>query len=341
MMKKYAFNDVTKKVTIPNGVELVGERHATLNQIYAVVDIPEHGVIKGDIGGYIESENNLSHEDSCWLRQYSEVSGEAVVKENAIIDSFSIIRGRSIIGKDVKVEENSIIDNSTILNGVKINNAAIDRSHLNGRVVVIDGLLHYAKVEGTETASGIGVHLSHCVFMKNKSPLFITNKGYQELRLDEVRLTFKDSSSRHDIRGFGYIRNVYGESVSTFTVNNEMRIQHVNLSGLAGLIAPKESAYIFLRGESTEKFITFHEGTVELSDSNISGQLYVEGFVVATELEASDFVVILNKKKNSRLHIKNVELRELATLIHSAQKHPDAIEAIQMYLDGESKIYVR
>lgn len=340
-MKKYAFNDVTKKVIIPDGIEDRGERSAILRQIYALVDIPEHGVKKGSIGGYIESENNLSHEESCWLREDAEVSGESVVRENAIVDSESVIRGRSLIGKDVKVENNSVIDNSTILNGVKVNNAAIDRSHLTGAVVVIDGLLHYAKVEGAETASGVGVHLSHCVFMKNKYPLVIKNKGYQELRLEAVRLTFEDRSSRHDIIGFGYIRNVYGESVSTFTVNNEMRIQHVNLSGLAGLIAPKESEYIFLRGDSKEKFITFHEGTVELSDSNISGQLYVEGFVVATELEASDFVAILNQKKNSRLQIKNVELRELATLIHSADKHPDAIKAIQMYLEGEAKVYVR
>ena len=36
-------------------------------------------VKKGDIGGYVESESNLSQEDSCWVYGDARVSGNARV----------------------------------------------------------------------------------------------------------------------------------------------------------------------------------------------------------------------------------------------------------------------
>ena len=62
MNKKYRLTDNTK---IVNGV--------TLHQIQALIDIPKYNVNAGDMGGWIESENNLDQSGNAW------VCGDAMV----------------------------------------------------------------------------------------------------------------------------------------------------------------------------------------------------------------------------------------------------------------------
>ena len=69
-MKKYEFTGETKQV------ELLF-RTATLHRIRAVV---EFGLVKvGDLGGWIEKEENLSHEGKAWVWGNAEVWGNAKV----------------------------------------------------------------------------------------------------------------------------------------------------------------------------------------------------------------------------------------------------------------------
>ena len=69
-MKKYEFTGETKQV------ELLF-RTATLHRIRAVV---EFGLVKvGDLGGWIEKEENLSHEGKAWVWGNAKVCGNAEV----------------------------------------------------------------------------------------------------------------------------------------------------------------------------------------------------------------------------------------------------------------------
>ena len=52
--------------------EFTGETRALssttiLHRIRAVIDIPSAGVNAGDIGGWIESDSNLSHRGNAWV----------------------------------------------------------------------------------------------------------------------------------------------------------------------------------------------------------------------------------------------------------------------------------
>lgn len=60
--------------------EFCGE---TLFRIEATRDIPKYGIQKGDRGGWIESEKNLSQEDECWVSGDARVSGDAQVAGDA------------------------------------------------------------------------------------------------------------------------------------------------------------------------------------------------------------------------------------------------------------------
>ena len=73
-MKKYCFTDETM---------VKGGR--TLHRIKALVDIPKYNVKVGDLGGFIEKEENLSHDGAAWVLTDAVVFGHACVYEDAAV----------------------------------------------------------------------------------------------------------------------------------------------------------------------------------------------------------------------------------------------------------------
>ena len=87
-MEKYKFTGETKTIYLPFGT-------VTLHRIKAVV---EFGLVKvGDLGGWIEKEENLSHEENAWVYGDAEVCGNAKVYDNALVCDNAWVYG------DVKV----------------------------------------------------------------------------------------------------------------------------------------------------------------------------------------------------------------------------------------------
>ncbi|MFR9308870.1 hypothetical protein [Hydrogeniiclostridium mannosilyticum] len=72
MEKKYILTEETKEV----GGHI-------LHKIQAVRDFGD--VQKGDLGGWVESEENLSHDGDCWISGNGRVSGDGRVSSNARI----------------------------------------------------------------------------------------------------------------------------------------------------------------------------------------------------------------------------------------------------------------
>lgn len=70
MSKKYEFTDET--------IEVDGH---TLHRIRAVRCFSD--VKAGDLGGWVEKENNLSHEDHAWVYDEGKVYGDAQVIDDA------------------------------------------------------------------------------------------------------------------------------------------------------------------------------------------------------------------------------------------------------------------
>lgn len=71
---------MTKKYELTDEVEEYGDHK--LHRIKALIDIP--GAVKaGTLGGWIESEENLSHDGNCWVHDNAYVFGNASVRDNA------------------------------------------------------------------------------------------------------------------------------------------------------------------------------------------------------------------------------------------------------------------
>ena len=85
--------------------EFTGETRALssttiLHRIRAVIDIPSAGVNAGDIGGWIESDSNLSHSGNAWVGDDARVSGSAWVSGNARVSGDAWVVGDAHINSN-------------------------------------------------------------------------------------------------------------------------------------------------------------------------------------------------------------------------------------------------
>lgn len=72
-------------------------------------------VIKGDIGGYIEKEENLSHEGNCWVFE------EAIVRNDARVYEDAQILGKAKIADKAEVYGNATVcGDATVVNKAKV-----------------------------------------------------------------------------------------------------------------------------------------------------------------------------------------------------------------------------
>jgi acetyltransferase-like isoleucine patch superfamily enzyme len=102
MERKYEFTDETIKV----------DGHI-LHRIRALRDIDSctYYADEGDLGGYIESEDNLSHDDESWVADNAKVFGDAIIQGNASIEDDVVISGDVVIENDVSITNNVQINN--------------------------------------------------------------------------------------------------------------------------------------------------------------------------------------------------------------------------------------
>ena len=94
MSKKYKLTDET--------ISLNG---ATLYRIEALKDFGE--IKKGDKGGFIESEDNLSHEGNAWVYDDACVYDNALVTDNACVSDNARVYGNSLVYSNAQVYDNA------------------------------------------------------------------------------------------------------------------------------------------------------------------------------------------------------------------------------------------
>lgn len=82
-----------------------GLNDCTYHRIIALIDIPRHGVKAGDIGGWIQSEYNLSHEGDCWVADEASVRDKARIRGNAIVKFHAHISEGALVEEDAQVGE--------------------------------------------------------------------------------------------------------------------------------------------------------------------------------------------------------------------------------------------
>jgi len=85
--------------------ETININGVILHRIKALRDFCD--VKSGDLGGWIESENNLSQVDNCWVYENAQVCGDARVSEDAQIYGFAQISKNARVTGDARVYESA------------------------------------------------------------------------------------------------------------------------------------------------------------------------------------------------------------------------------------------
>jgi tetrahydrodipicolinate N-succinyltransferase len=112
-MKKYELTTDT--------IQILGG--TTLFRIKALIDIGNDGVKAGDLGGYIEKEDNLSHAGNAWVaddaRVYdnAQVSGNAVVYDNARVFGNAKVYSNARVFGNAKVYSNARVCGNAQVHG--------------------------------------------------------------------------------------------------------------------------------------------------------------------------------------------------------------------------------
>lgn len=110
MEKKYELTDETIQIA-----------EKTLHRIKALRDF---GNVKaGDLGGFVESEKNLSHDGDCCVGGSAHVGGNAWVEGSACVGGNAYIGGDARVGGSARVGGNAWVEgNAKITDNALINN---------------------------------------------------------------------------------------------------------------------------------------------------------------------------------------------------------------------------
>ena len=157
-MKKYELTSETKVI---NGVEL-----------HRIKALDSFGNIKkGDLGGWIESEKNLSHGGNAWVSGNAKVYDNAKVLDNATVGGKATVRGEAWVGgKDTvsgnatveeksKVDGNAMVCENVIVSGnaiVSENATVFENATVSGNAIVIGNATVSENAEVGENAEVSG-----------------------------------------------------------------------------------------------------------------------------------------------------------------------------------------
>ena len=139
-MKKY---ELTSEKKVIDGVEL-----------HRIKALDSFGNInKGDLGGWIESEKNLSQYENAWVCDNASVFGNAMVGGNATVRGNASVFGNATVGGNATVRGNASVFGNAMVGGNATvrGNATVSENAWVGENATVGG---NATVRGDATISG-------------------------------------------------------------------------------------------------------------------------------------------------------------------------------------------
>ena len=162
-MKKYK---LTEETIIVNG--------KTLYRIEALKDFGN--VKKGDKGGFLEKESNLSQYNNCWVFGKAKVYGNARVYGNAKVYHYAMVYGNAMVYNNAEIYGNAMVYNNAEIYGsaevyddamVYDNAKVFENAEVSFDAKVYDGakVYEYAMVQGNAKVYGNAeIRTNACIY---------------------------------------------------------------------------------------------------------------------------------------------------------------------------------
>ena len=158
-LASFAASNSERKKLIPNSIygifkkyELLKDSDYTINfdgrTLYRIRALRDFGdVKKGDLGGFVEKEDNLSHNGNCWIYGDVKVYGNARIDNNATIYDNTRVFDNALIYGDARVLGHCwIFGNAKICDNAEI----FDCVDVSGNALIYDNakICGYSKIYG-------------------------------------------------------------------------------------------------------------------------------------------------------------------------------------------------
>jgi len=193
--------------------DIAHERYPWLHCIRAKVDIGEN-VKPGDLGGYLESESNLSFEpgDDAWLFGESVCCGEACVHKDAVLRDNAVVKDRAYVSHGAVISGSGIVEDDAIVRGALVaefarvsgNGMLIQSADMGYRPEAIGRAAIYGQVIGNYLLAGDTVVVPGEEFhnnCKDRIWLYDNKRTVQrEVSRDELRPRPSQKKQRDHVR---------------------------------------------------------------------------------------------------------------------------------------------
>ena len=138
-------DDKVKLSNILQKKQLLYIPNAEKIEVFRIRALKDFGdVKKGDLGGYVESEDNLGTIDDCWIYCDSVVCGKAKVLHGAkMYDT-------AFAGDDVEVKDSALVTGCSVITG---NSRIVNYAEVSNAVIDSSDVLGYAKVKISSTCA--------------------------------------------------------------------------------------------------------------------------------------------------------------------------------------------
>lgn len=160
------------------------EEEYRLYRIQALRDFGD--VKKGDLGGYIQTQKNLSHSGNCWIYDKAIAGDDSKVKNNAKVMDGAILRGAAVVSKNAVLTNNAKLASSAIVT----DNAVVEFTDIYGENVIKDNaVLDGGEIYGNLVVSGNAKLSGGFIFFGYKNGEI---SGNIDLEFSTIRKSFRD-----------------------------------------------------------------------------------------------------------------------------------------------------
>lgn len=213
--------------------ELVKEKYIELKdgrklyQIRSLREIQNERMIvsikKGELGGYVESEKNLSQEGNSWICQSARVYENALVKDGSLVGNKVIVRGNAVVEdiayvRAMSIGKTIIEDNSRIggISTVGLEDPFVVFNHKGTRIRGNSAILGNSIIDRIDVKDSVirDVHITACDVEKSiiyaDDDLFISSSLIQNTILYQSTGVIRDTEIHSSIHA-GRVKIIDGK----------------------------------------------------------------------------------------------------------------------------------
>ena len=143
-----------------------------LHRIEALIDMPQLGVKKGDKGGFVQKEENLTGNawiyDDAIVYGNAVVSGNAIIKENAVVKENARVYENAIVGGNARVEGYAQVHGNTKM----YDKSVVNDSELDGNTVLYNNADVFGNCNIYSSTLSENVKLRGNIIKLNNAKLF-------------------------------------------------------------------------------------------------------------------------------------------------------------------------